>query len=341
MRHFLIFLAVVFVGLSSARIFKSQKEADKASLPVLRVFGTSSFVSQWGPGPWLKENFEKTCGCKVEFFDGADTILLLQRVKSESRTGADVVLGLDQYDLEMATKNLEWKAIELGQTALVEEMKPWLGLTPLIPYDFGLLSFVFRKSTLKQLPKNLDDLLIPEFKGQISMQDPRTSSPGMQFLLWLIQVKGEEAAFEYLKNFNPQVKAYSTSWSMAYGFFRKKQAISSWSYVTSPVYHVVEEKDSDVVAVEMAEGHPLQIEFVGIPTICKQCDLAQKFVQMLFTKEGQKVIMEKNYMFPVVSGVKEGTAFASIPFYKSIVSTNLPSTADRERILKRWSALRR
>ena len=128
---------------------------------------------------------------------------------------------------------------------------------------------------------------------------------------------------------------------MAYGLFRKKQAATAWSYVTSPVYHVVEEKDNDVVAVEFNEGHPLQFEFVGIPSICKQCDLAQKFVQFVFSPEGQKAIMEKNYMFPSVQGVKVGTSFAAVPNFKTGLLTNVPSISERERLLKRWSQIRR
>lgn len=341
MRHFIVFLATVFVGLSVARVWQNQRDTEKGSQPVLRVFGTSSFVSQWGPGPWLKENFERTCGCRVEFFDGADTILLMQRVKSESRMGVDVVLGLDQYDLELAEKSFDWQSVDAKGFQFVDEAKAWVGQSAMIPYDWSVLSFVFRKSDLKQLPKSLEDLLAEEYRGQISMEDPRTSSPGLQFLLWLLSMKGEDETFNFLKKFNRQVKTYSTSWSMAYGFFRKKQALSAWSYVTSPVYHVIEEKDSDVIAVDLAEGHPIQFEFLGIPSICKQCDLAQKFVQMILSPEGQKVIMEKNYMFPVIQGVKAGTPFANIPQYKTVVSTSIPSAADRERILKKWSSLRR
>ena len=341
MRHFLSFISIVFIGLFVARVWKTQKDVSKEAQVSLRVFGTSSFVSQWGPGPWIKEQFEKTCQCKVEFYDGADTLLLMQRLKSESRLGADVVLGFDQFDLELAEKNFKWNAIDTSKFQFVEEVKPWLKSTSLVPFDWGILAFVFRQSELKQTPKTLDDLLTDQFKYQIAMQDPRTSSPGLQFLLWLVNLKTEDGAFEFLKKFNKQTKSYSTSWSMAYGLFRKKQALTSWSYVTSPVYHQVEEKDSDVVAAEFNEGHPLQFEFVGIPSICKQCDLAQKFVQFLFSVDGQKAIMEKNYMFPSIQGVKTGTPFANVPNFKTTGNLSVPTIGDRERLLKRWSQVRR
>lgn len=340
MRHFITFMAVIFAGLFLALFFKEKRDPSRDQRPVVRIFGPSSFISQWGPGPWLKQAFEKSCDCRLEYIDGADSTILFQRLKSESKTGADLVVGLDQFDLEQAASLFEWKTINLPTIEFDEAVKPAQANTPFVPYDWGVLAFVMRQSQLTQLPRNLDDLLAPAWKGQISIQDPRTSTPGMQFLFWLIQVKGEEAAFEFLKAFNKQVKAYSVSWSSAYGLFTRGQAKTAFSYVTSPLFHLIEEKDSDVIAAEFQEGHPLQYEFMGVPSLCKQCELAEKFVALILSEEGQKIIMEKNYMFPVVKAVREGTPFANVPPLKSY-PINIPKLSERERILKRWSALRR
>ena len=341
MRHVIGFLAIVFAGLIGAQFLKNSRDTSRDARPVVRVFGPSSFVSQWGPGPWLKTQFEKTCDCRVEFVDGADSTILFQRVKSEARSGTDVVVGIDQYDLETASSSFEWR--DLSKTGFVFDpaVQNALGHSKFIPYDWAPLAFMLRRSDHPQLPTKLDDLLAPTWAGQISMEDPRTSSPGLQFLLWLIHVKGEEPAFEYLKKFNKNVKSYAASWSMAYGLFTKRQVKAAFSYVTSPIFHVVEEKDTDVVAVEFQEGHFVQYEYVGVPTQCRQCELAEKFVALLLSPEGQKIVMEKNYMFPVIQGVKEGTPFVNVPPLRTVEPVNLPSLADRERILKKWSALRR
>lgn len=339
MKNFLIYLAVVFTSLFVVLLLKSNQDPSRQQRSILRVFGPSSFISQWGPGPWLKNEFEKTCECRVDFFDGADTTVLMQRLKSESRQGVDVVLGLDQFDLEIARQGFEWLPVFNEGIEFEPEIKPVLQ-KDFMPYNYSLISFVFRQSELSQFPRSIEDLLAPEWKGKISMEDPRTSSPGLQFLLWLIQSKGEDSAFEFLKSFNKQVKAYSTSWSMAYGLFTQKQASTVLSYVTSPLFHKIEEKNSDVVAIEFAEGHPMQVEYVGVPKLCKQCDLAHQFVQLLLSPAGQKMIMEKNFMFPVVAGVRLGTPFAEVPPYR-IQASKIPSFAERERLLKKWAALRR
>lgn len=342
MKNFLIFLVLIFAGLFSAIYLKRNSQNAEDGRPVLKVFASSSFISQWGPGPWLKENFESTCDCRVEFQDSADSNILIQRLKSEGRLGgADVVLGFDQYDLELAQKGLEWKKMNLQDFDIVESVKLSLNQDTFIPYDWSLLSFVVRKSDFPHLPKNLDDLLAPEFKGQIVMEDPRTSSPGLQFLLWLIQLKGEEKAFDFLSQFNQHIHSYAPNWSSAYGLFQKAQVKSVYSYVTSPIYHLLEDKSTDVVALEFAEGHPMQTEFAGIPATCRNCELATQFVTLLMSKDAQKVIMEKNYMLPVINGVREGTVFSNLPNYKISDFKVLPSLNDRERILKKWSALRR
>lgn len=341
MRHVLGFLVIVFAGLFAAQFLKNSRETSRDARPVLRVFGPSSFVSQWGPGPWLKQEFEKTCDCRVEFIDGADSTILFQRVKSETRSGTDVVVGMDQYDLETASTSFEWREIDHTGLNFETDVRPALGNKKFVPYDWGILAFVVRKSENQQLPNKLDDLLAPEWAGQIAMEDPRTSSPGLQFLLWLIQAKGEDAAFEYLKKFNKNVKSYAASWSMAYGLFTKRQVKAAFSYVTSPVFHLVEDKDSDVVALEFQEGHVVQFEYAGIPEQCRQCALAEKFVRLLLSAEGQKLVMEKNYMFPVIQGVRNGTPFMNIPPFRTLDLNLLPSLGDRERILKKWSALRR
>lgn len=342
MRHFLVFMFLVFAGLFGALFLKNSRDPNKDSRPILKIYASSSFIKQWGPGPWLKEKFESICDCKVEYNDAADSVLLMQKLKSENRGGgADLVLGFDQYDLEMAQKGIEWKPIKIENLNFYEPVKATLSRSHFIPYDWGVLAFLVRQSEVKELPKSFDDLLMPEFAGQISLQDPRTSSPGLQFLLWLISVKGEEEAFQFLKKFNAQVKSYGANWSMSYGLFQKNQVKSTLSWVTSPVFHLLEEKNSDIVAVEFKEGHPIQFEYVGIPATCKNCDLAEKFVKLLLSKEGQKVIMEKNFMFPVIQGVRDGTVFESIPNYKLMDMNVIPTIAERERILKKWTQLRR
>jgi thiamine transport system substrate-binding protein len=342
MKHFIFFLTVVFLGLFVAVINKTDDGKPKQAMPILRVFGYASFTGQWGPGPKLKELFEKDCGCQVQYIEGSDSGILLQRLKMEGQgLGADLVLGLDQFDLQKALAEQKWREMSISDLDAYEEVKPALQNSYFVPYDWGVISFVTRKNEFTTPPASFDDLLAPELKHKIALEDPRTSSPGLQFLFWVLHDKGEDAGFKYIEKMMDQAHSFSPSWATAYGLFTKKQAKLALSYTTSPVFHQVEEKSNEYVALEFKEAHPIQYEFVGIPEFCRNCELAENFVNLMLSAAGQKLIMEKNYMFPVVKNVKEGTPFALVPAFKTRNDFQIPSNQEVERLLKKWSDLRR
>jgi len=342
MKHFILFITVIFLGLFVAVLNKTDDRKPQDTKPVLRVFGYSTFTGQFGPGPKIKELFEKDCNCQVQYIEGSDAGVLLQRLKIEGDSlGADLVVGLDQFDLQKALSEQKWRELNISGLDAYDEVKPALQNNYFVPFDWGVISFVARKNELPHPPQNLNDLLAPDLKRKIALEDPRTSSPGLQFLYWVVHAKGEEEGFKFIQKMMDQVHSYSPSWSTAYGIFVKKQAKMVLSYVTSPLYHKLEERNGEYVALEFSEGHPIQFEFVGIPEFCKNCELAERFVNLMLSEEGQRLIMEKNYMFPIVKNVMEGTPFADLPKFKARSDFQIPSTQEVERFLKKWSDLRR
>lgn len=342
MKHFILFMCVVFLGLFVAVLNKTDENKPQEGKPVLRVFGYTSFTGQWGPGPRLKDLFEKDCNCKVQYIDGSDSGVLLQRLKIEGAgLGADLVVGLDQFDLQKALAEQKWRELSISGLNSYDEVKPALQNSYFVPYDWGVIAFVARKNELTHPPQSLDDLLDPELKHKIALEDPRTSSPGMQFLYWVVHSKGEEEGFKYLEKMMDQAHSFSPTWSTAYGLFTKKQAKLALSYQTSPLFQQIEEKNTDYEALEFKEGHPIQFEFMGIPEFCKNCELAEKFVNLMLSEQGQKTIMQKNYMFPIVKNVREGTPFGNLPTFRTLEHFQFPSAQEVERLLKKWSELRR
>ncbi len=343
MKHFVLFMLVVFVGLFLTVINKTDNvKSIIGGDPTLRVFGYASFTGRYGPGPQLKEIFEKTCHCKVEFIEGSDSGILLQRLKIEGETlGADLIIGLDQFDLEKALKEQKWRQLKLGTLDVYDPVKPALANGFFVPFDWGVMSFIARKGELGHMPTTLDDLLSSEYTRKISLQDPRTSSPGMQFLYWVIQSKGEQDGFAYMKKMMEQAHSFAPTWSTSYGLFTKKQTRLAFSYITSPLYHEIEEKNPNYVTLKFKEPHPVQFEFAGIPEICKNCELAEQFVNMMLSNQGQKIIMEKNYMFPVMKGVREKTLFDIGSDVTVIPGFSVPTQTEIESWLKKWTDLRR
>jgi thiamine transport system substrate-binding protein len=305
------------------------------------VYASSSFVAKWGPGPALAQLFEKQNNVKVEFVESSDVSMTLQKIAFEGKNStADEVVGLDQFDLARSSGKIKWK--ELSKNSSINyspEIADLAKQTNFAAYDWAPMSFVARQDLAVTVEK-LDDLLKPELKGKIALQDPRTSSPGLQFLIWVFENKNLSDAKQFLKSLNQQVHSYSSGWSAAYGLFKNKQADLVFSYVTSPVYHITEEKDSSYVSLEFKESHPLQIEFAGIPDLCKNCDGAAKFIHFLQTTEAQKILMTKNYMLPLETRTKNSTAFDTVKVYKT-KPFKLYDKAQLDDWIQIWSEVRK
>ncbi len=344
MKHFILFLAAVFTILFIVHINKNQSFLIREQKPIVKIFTYASFSSKWGPGPVLQEMFEKVCNCQIEFLEGSDSGILLQRLKIEGeKLGADLVIGLDQYDLQKAVVESNWRSLDFSTLEIDPQVKSALKNEFFVPYDWGVLTFIEKIINANQplSAMTLDQLLQTEYFHKIAMQDPRTSSVGLQFVMWILKTKGEEEGFKYISQIMKQAHSFSPSWSTSYGLFKSGQADLVFSYTTSPLYNLLEEKNSNLRAIEMVEPNPVQVEFVGIPTSCRQCDLAENFLNLMLSIEGQKIIMQKNYMLPVLKKAAEGTPFEKVPVPFRLMEIQFPSVSEVDRILKQWSDLRR
>ncbi|MGE3973883.1 MAG: thiamine ABC transporter substrate-binding protein [Bdellovibrionales bacterium] len=299
----------------------------------LIVYSYPSFLNAWGPGPILVKEFEAQCDCKINLVQVEDSTLILQKLLREREKRVDLVLGLDQLHLPQAEEKLSWQPLSELVELLPDREVPAHHF--FLPLDWAPLTFIYRKSELKNPPRSIDDLLKPEYKSTIALQDPRTSTPGLQFLSWISLVKKENAA-TFLKQLKHNIHSISPSWSTAYGLFKKKQAKLAYSYLTSPVYHWVEEKDSDYQPIVFKESLAVQYEWMAIPEGSSNVPLAKEFIKFLLSDSAQKIVMEKNYMFPAQERIMAQTPFAQLPLVKTF-SLQDYATLKMKELLDLWS----
>lgn len=282
------------------------------------VYTYSSFVSPVGVGGDIKTLFKQETGCVLHLENIGDARMLLQRLDSEmkirNKVDADVVLGLDQFSVEQAYKILKWQEIPWSDQIAFSHRLNRVHLsrmTPFnvfIPVDWSPLTFIYRadqsQTNVFKMPQ---DILTSSKK--YSLMDPRSSSPGFQFLVWIIHQFGEEILHQFIQ------KAYliSPSWTTAYGLFTKRQTDIAFSYLTSLAYHWVEEESTEFQVMQFKLGHPYQIEFAGVVADSPRIQTALRFLKFLHSPQVQKLIMTKNYMFPVIQDVEDQTAFARLP----------------------------
>src|SRR6476469_3659099 len=75
---------------------------------------------------------------------------------------------------------------------------------------FGWNEDVLKKKTLPA-PKCWSDLVDPRYKGEIETSHPGSSGTGYTILAGLVQMMGEDAAFDYLKRLHRNVTSYTRS----------------------------------------------------------------------------------------------------------------------------------
>ena len=267
-----------------------------AAKDALTIYTYDSFAGEYGPGKNVKVAFEKTCNCDVNYVALGDGVAVLNRLKLEGKdTKADVVLGLD------TNLTAEAKAIGLfgkhGVDIKQAQVPGGWSDDTFLPFDYGYFAVVYNSEAMKIAPKSLEELVNGDAAQKIILEDPRASTPGLGFLLWMKQVYGDKSADAW-KKLKPRILTTAASWDDAYALFTKGEAPMVFSYVTSPAYHMEVEKTDKYQAANFAEGHYLQIEVAGVIEASPHKALAQKFMAFMLSPDFQNEIPTTNWMMP-------------------------------------------
>jgi thiamine transport system substrate-binding protein len=281
--------------LAAAAAFSFSSSAD-AQQKTLTVYTYESFTSEWGPGPKVKQAFEKTCACTLNFVSVADGVALLTRLKLEGeKTDADVALGLDTNLISEAKATNLFEAHGLDTTAV--KVPGNYSDDTFIPYDYSHFAVVYDTQSVKNPPKSLKELVEGDPSQKIVIEDPRTSTPGLGLLLWVKSIYGDKAPEAWAK-LKGRVLTVTPGWSEAYGLFTKGEVPMVFSYTTSPAYHIVEEKTDRYKAASFSEGHYIQIEVAGLLKNAADKDLAKQFLKFMVSPAFQDIIPTTNWMMP-------------------------------------------
>ena len=297
--------------------------------------------------PWMKEiipAFEKEYGVKVRLVLLGDAGQVLSRlIMEKDNPQADVVVGIDNSYLQKAIKAgilVPYKPENAKYIPdwIIKNFDPSFHLTP---YDYGAIAIVYKKDKLKNPPKTFEDLTKPEWKGKLIVEDPRTSSTGMAFLLWTIAVYGDKWPYYWAKlkeNDVIIVKGWSAGWEM----WDKGQAPLFVSYATDPAYAACEENSTNIGAIFLNNTAYVQIEGAGIVKGAKHPELAKKFINFIISREAQEKLPLTQWMYPVNEEVQLPECFGyALDVSKAKVVT-IPSdelAKNTDKWLREWTAL--
>ncbi len=318
--------------------------------PELIVYTYDSMTAPGGLGREIFSLFEKRCRCRIKALAVGDGGQILSRLTLDKKRGkptAHLVFGIDQFLWEQI-KPFSQRPSQAPQ-GLERVSKNLRVDDAFVAYDYGVQALMvdrkFWDSTQRPaLPQSLADLLKPEWKRSLILQDPRTSTPGLGFLALTHEVMRAPGEFEnYWNALKPQWLTLVPGWDAAYSLFLKGEAPLVWSYTTSQAYH---RKNGDPQgryrALVFEDGNPVQVEGAALMSgnfkSEKQLKIAEDFLSFLLAPEVQKLIPEKNWMLPVIPETPLPPSFNDLPQPKKIIRPKWSAEKYRE-VLALWSRL--
>jgi thiamine transport system substrate-binding protein len=327
-RHISFFLTISFFIVSTAVFAVGTPDGVKSQSlepKELVIYAYDSFTADWGPGPELVKRFEAKTGYKVTMISCGDAAQVLSRAVLEKKSPqSDVLIGLDNNLLDAARKEDVLAPYKPTTAAIVPSdlilANDWL----LTPYDWGYFAMIFDTASKITPPASLEDLTKPEYAKKIILMDPRSSTPGTGFLAWTLAVYGKNY-IDYWTRLKPNVLTLAPGWDTGYGLFTSGEAPIVISYTTSPAYHVEFDKTNRYQALIFSEGHPAQIEGLGLSKGAKNPKAARAFIDFMLTDEAQDVLPLTQWMYPVSKTVKLPESYKAAP--KATKTLSVPSSA--------------
>ncbi|MDM5137126.1 thiamine ABC transporter substrate binding subunit [Aeromonas salmonicida] len=299
----------------------------------LTVYTYSSFTAKWGPGPKIKQAFEKECGCNLNLVALEDGVAILNRLRLEGKhSKADLVLGLDDALLSEA-KQSGLFAPHTTKLDGIQVPGGWQDDT-FVPYDYGYFAFIYNKDKLKAPPKSLKEL-VERQDLKVIYQDPRTSTPGQGLMLWMKSVYGDQAPAAWTELAKKTVTV-TKGWSEAYGMFLDGEADMVLSYTSSPAYHLIAENKPQYQAAAFEEGHYRQVEVAAKLKSAKQGKLADQFLQFMISPAFQQEIPAGNWMYPVTDAPLPKGFEQMITVSKPLSFTSDEVAANRKNWIREW-----
>ena len=297
------------------------------------------------------EAFQTENNAQVTFLKSGDTGTAVNKaILSRGAPLADVFYGVDNTFLSRA---LEQDIFEPYESPMLAEIPDEFELDPqfrALPVDYGDVCLNYDKAYFAEKdlepPQNLEDLLKPEYRDLLVVQNPATSSPGLAFLLATIGHFGEDGYLEFWEGLVENNVLVVNDWETAYySEFTRSGGTRPIvvSYGSSPPAEVIfaEEPidEPPTAAVVNDESCFRQIEFVGILKGTQNRELAEAWVDFMLSRTFQEDVPLQMFVFPVNENAQLDEVFArymAIPETTAFVSPE-EIAANREEWIRAWT----
>jgi iron(III) transport system substrate-binding protein len=196
---------------------------------------------------------------------------------------------------------------------------------------------ILKKNNLP-MPTSWQDLLNPAYKGQIVMANAASSGTGYMQVVGILQQKGEEKGWQYLKELDKNIAQYIKSGSRPCKAAATGEYAIGISFAFSGVKQIME--GFPIKLVIPSEGAAYETEVSALMKTSKNKEDSKKFLDWLLTLDAAKLYGERAEMSSV-PGAKATDAIlkAGLPADVSTVLYKMDfasSAKNKERIIAEW-----
>ncbi|MDD5332465.1 MAG: ABC transporter substrate-binding protein [Rhodoferax sp.] len=204
------------------------------------------------------------------------------------------------------------------------------------PLGFGYNPELLAKKKLP-VPRSWADLLKPEYKGDIQVANPGSSGTAYTMVATLVQLMGEEKAFDYLKRLHKNISQYTRSGTGPIKAVARGETAVSISFVHDGPGEKM--NGFPVETVTPSEGTGAEIGSMSIIKGARNLDAAKKFYEWALTPAAQEMAAAaKQFQLPSNKNAKNDPR---IPDFKRIKFINYDyakygASAERRRLIAKW-----
>jgi thiamine transport system substrate-binding protein len=295
--------------------------------------------------------FMRDTGITVKILRAGDAgAALNQAILTKDAPLGDVFFGVDNTLLSRAlTAGIfeKYRSPELAHVRAEYQIDATHQVTPV---DHGDVCINTDKAWFAHhhlaVPKTLDDLADPKYRGLLVAENPATSSPGLAFVLATIAHYGERRWRAYWKRLRANDVQIVSGWEEAYnGAFSAGEGTGDRplvvSYASSPpaaVYFSDPQPATSPVGTVLKTCFR-QVETVGVLRGTEHEAAARRFVDFMLSERVQADVPLQMFVFPVRDGVPLPpvfTKFADVPPHPLALAPARIGR-DRDRWVDEWT----
>lgn len=205
----------------------------------------------------------------------------------------------------------------------------------------GALGYSYNATELQRrrlaAPRCWSDLTQPGFRGEVQVADPNTSGTAYTMLATLVQVMGEEPAFQYLRALHRNVNQYTRSGAAPARAVATGETLVGITFLHDAVTQKLTGAPVEIVAP--CEGTGYEIGSMSIIRGARNMEQARRFFDWALTPEAQGLAVQAN-AFQLPSN-RNAPIPPQAPRFENIRMIDYDfarwgSAEERNRIIQRW-----